>query len=79
MSLVQITFDSAFGTPIKITLSDNRRKQQSKYLPEELVKDFSVSLMKLVKGMDAGFCFLLELRKKFFWKYRLQIFGAWLI
>ena len=46
VSTVQITFDSAFGTPIKITLSDNRRKQQSKYLPEELVREFSVSLIK---------------------------------
>ena len=46
VSRVQLTFDSGFGKPIKITLSDNRRKQQSKYLPEELVKDFSVSLIK---------------------------------
>ncbi len=43
---VQLTFDSGFGKAIRITLSDNRRKQQSKYLPEELVKDFSVLLMK---------------------------------
>ena len=46
ISCVQITLDSGFGKPIKITLSDNRRKQQSKYLPEELVKDFSVELIK---------------------------------
>jgi hypothetical protein len=46
ISRVQLTFDSGFGKPIKITLSDNRRKQQSRYLPEELVKDFSVSLIK---------------------------------
>ena len=46
ISRVQLTFDSGFGKPIKITLSDNRRKQQSKYLPEELVKDFSVSLIE---------------------------------
>ena len=46
VSLVQLTFDSGFGKAIKITLSDNRRKQQSKCLPEELVKDFSVVLIK---------------------------------
>lgn len=46
ISHAQLTFDSGFGKPIKITLSDNRRKQQSRYLPEELVKDFSVSLIK---------------------------------
>ena len=42
---MQLTFDSGFGKQIKITLSDNRRKQQSRYLPEELVKDFSVALL----------------------------------
>lgn len=46
ISRVQLTFDSGFGKAIKITLSDNRRKQQSKFLPEELVKDFSVFLIK---------------------------------
>lgn len=46
ISRVQLTFDSGFGKAIKITLSDNRRKQQSKYLPDELVKDFSVLLIK---------------------------------
>ena len=46
ISRVQLTFDSGFGKAIKITLSDNRRKQQRKNLPEELVKDFSILLMK---------------------------------
>jgi hypothetical protein len=46
ISCVQLTFDSGFGKAIKITLSDNRRREQSKYLPEELVKDFSILLMK---------------------------------
>ncbi len=43
---VQLTFDSGFGKAIKITLSDNRRKQQEKGVPQELVKDFSVLLIK---------------------------------
>lgn len=46
VSTVQITFDSGFGYPIKITLSDNRRKQQREGVPEELVKDFTVRLLK---------------------------------
>ena len=46
VSFVQLTFDSGFAYPIKITLSDNRRKQQRKGVPEELVKDFDVVLLK---------------------------------
>lgn len=46
VSRVQLTFDSGFGKQLKITLSDNRRKQQSRYLPEELVKDFTVLLIR---------------------------------
>ena len=44
ISRVQLTFDSSFGEPIKITLSDNRRSLQSREVPETLVKDFAVSL-----------------------------------
>ena len=46
VSLVQLTFDSNFSYPIKITLSDNRRKQQRIGVPPELVKDFDVCLIK---------------------------------
>ena len=45
VSGVQFTFDSGFGHAIRITLSDNRRKQQRKGVPEELVKDFSVQFI----------------------------------
>ena len=41
---VQLTFDSGFKYPIKITLSDNRRKMQRIGVPPELVKDFTVEL-----------------------------------
>ena len=45
VSQVQLTFDSAFGHPIRITLSDNRRKQQRIGVPPELVKDFTIELI----------------------------------
>ncbi len=44
VSLVQLTFDSGFAYPIKITLSDKRRNMQRKGIPPELVKDFKVEL-----------------------------------
>jgi len=44
VSRVQLTFDSGFKYPIKITLSDNRRKMQRIGVPPELVKDFTVEL-----------------------------------
>lgn len=45
VSQIQLTFDSGFTYPIKITLSDNRRKQQRIGIPKELVKDFTVELL----------------------------------
>lgn len=42
--MVQLTFESDFRYPIRITLSDNRRKQQRIGVPQELVKDYSVTL-----------------------------------
>ena len=45
ISQVQLTFDSGFAYPIKITLSDNRRKQQRLGVPPEMVKDFTVELI----------------------------------
>ena len=45
ISSVQLTFDSGFSYPIKMTLSENRQKQQRKGVPEELVKDFSIKLL----------------------------------
>ena len=46
VSCVQLTFDSAFAYPIKITLSDKRRAQQRIGVPPELVKDFTVELLQ---------------------------------
>lgn len=45
VSQVQLTFDSGFAYPIKITLSDNRRKQQRIGVPPEIVKDFTIELL----------------------------------
>lgn len=45
ISEVQLTFDSGFAYPIKITMSDNRRKQQRIGVPPELTKDFTVELI----------------------------------
>ncbi len=45
ISQIQITFDSGFAYPIKMTMSDNRRKQQRIGVPHELVKDFTVELV----------------------------------
>lgn len=45
ISQIQLTFDSGFAYPIKITMSDNRRKQQRIGVPPELVKDFTVELI----------------------------------
>ena len=46
VSKVQITFDSGFEHPIRITLSDKRRSQQRIGVPLELCKDFIVRLIK---------------------------------
>ena len=45
ISTVQITFDSGFAYPIRITLSDNRRRQQRPGVPPELVRDYTVELL----------------------------------
>lgn len=45
ISKVQLTFDSGFSYPIRMTMSDNRRKQQRIGVPPELVKDFTVELI----------------------------------
>lgn len=45
ISKVQLTFDSGFAYPIRITMSDNRRKQQRIGVPPELTKDFTVELI----------------------------------
>lgn len=45
ISQIQLTFDSGFAHPIKITLSDNRRRQQRIGVPPELVKDFTIELL----------------------------------
>ena len=45
VSQIQLTFDSGFAYPIKITMSDNRRKQQRNGVPPELVKSFTVKLL----------------------------------
>lgn len=45
ISQIQLTFDSGFAYPIKITLSDNRRRQQRIGVPPELVKDFTIELL----------------------------------
>ena len=39
-----MTFDSNLNKPIKITLSSNRIAEQQVGVPEELVKDYRVSL-----------------------------------
>ncbi len=51
VSQVQLTFDSGFGHPIRITMSDNRRKQQRIGVPPELVKDFAVELLRNGKAV----------------------------
>lgn len=43
---VQLVFDSDFNTEKKITLSSTRQNQQKTGLPECLVRDFSVELIK---------------------------------
>ena len=45
ISKVQLTFDSGFSYPIRMTMSDNRRKQQRIGVPPELTKDFTVELI----------------------------------
>ncbi|MBQ9975475.1 MAG: discoidin domain-containing protein [Clostridia bacterium] len=45
VSEVQLTFDSGFAYPIKITMSDNRKKMQRIGVPPELVSDFTVELI----------------------------------
>ncbi|MCQ2386829.1 MAG: FAD-dependent oxidoreductase [Clostridia bacterium] len=68
ISSVQITFDSSFGVPIKMTLSENRRNQQEKTLPKTIVKDFHILFFnngKQVKRIDVDNNFLRLVRLKF--------------
>ncbi len=44
VSQVRLTFDSNFHSPIKITLSAKRQKQQRIGIPVELVKNYTVTL-----------------------------------
>ena len=44
VSQVRLTFDSNFNYAIKITMSDKRKKQQRIGVPQELVKDYVVTL-----------------------------------
>lgn len=46
VSQVRLTFDSNFNYMIKITLSGKRQKQQRIGVPPELVKDYTVTLLK---------------------------------
>lgn len=46
ISEVRLTFDSNFNHPIKITLSGKRQSQQRVGVPPELVKDYTVSLIR---------------------------------
>ena len=46
VSTVQLTFDSNFDIEKKITLSSRRQSQQVVGVPAELVKDFTVELLK---------------------------------
>lgn len=46
ISQIRFTFDSGFAYPIKITLSDNRRKQQRIGVPPVIVKAFTVELIR---------------------------------
>ena len=46
VSTVQLTFDSNFDLEKKITLSSRRQKQQVPGIPEELVRDFTVTLYR---------------------------------
>ena len=43
---LRITFDSNFSYPIRITMSANRQAQQRPGVPEELVRDYDVILLK---------------------------------
>ena len=52
VSTVQLVFDSDFNTEKKITLSSTRQKQQKIGVPTELVKDFTVKLIKDGKTVD---------------------------
>lgn len=46
VNTVQLVFDSDFNTEKKITLSSTRQNQQKIGVPAELVRDFSVELIK---------------------------------
>ena len=43
---LRLTFDSDFRYPIRITMSANRQGQQRIGIPAELVKDYTVELVK---------------------------------
>lgn len=46
LSQIRITFDSNFNYPIRITMAPARQRQQRRGVPEELVKDFDIELIK---------------------------------
>ena len=54
VSCLQLTFDSGFGHPIRITMSDNRRKEQRIGVPPELVKDLTAEFF--LNGKSVGCC-----------------------
>ncbi len=46
LSQLRLTFFSDFKYPIRVTMAPNRQKQQRDGVPAELVKDYTVSLIK---------------------------------
>ena len=46
LSQLRLTFFSDFKYPIRVTMAPNRQKQQRDGIPAELVKDYTVKLMK---------------------------------
>ena len=46
LSQVRLTFWSDFNYPIRITMAPNRQKQQRTGVPAELIKDYTVNLIK---------------------------------
>lgn len=55
LSSVQLTFDSNFKYPIRVTMAPLRQAQQRPGVPMELVKDYTIKLMRngeVVKSID---------------------------
>lgn len=52
ISQLRLTFDADFKYPIRVTMAYNRQIQQRIGVPDELVKDYDVSLMK--GGAEVG-------------------------